>query len=611
MLFVVWTLTVWTLPASGQDAKNAVNVSEGWFVEEAREAGLDFVHWNGMSGQYYFPEVVGSGGALFDYDGDGDLDLYLVQGQFLGGKIGGKNSARENISKATFPPPGELPLGDRLYRNDLTVNAAGESSLRFTDVTAASGIRAQEYGMGVAVGDYDNDGWPDLYVTNFGPNQLWRNRGPGPGGQVTFEEVSAEVGVEEPRWSIPASFVDLDGDGWLDLFVGNYVEFAIARNKSCLAESGLRDYCGPSTYRAESDRLFRNLGPKASTSGTSGKVRFEDLSKAAGFATAPGPTMGLATADFNGDGRLDLYVAHDLAPNQLWLQEPPPAEGGLRFVDDALLLGCAVNEAGAAEASMGVDAADVDGDGDEDLFMTHLNRESNTLYLNDGSGLFRDRSLKSGLANPSWTRTGFGTAFFDYDNDGWLDLYTANGTVYILFELARQGEPYPLHQKNQLFRHLGPSPDGVPRFEEVSARAGAALEISEVSRGTLVGDLDNDGDTDLIVTNNSGPVRLLRNLVGQNSPWLGVRLLVGPRDDLGARAVLHRPGLEPLWRRVRGDGSYASANDPRLLFGLGGGAAVERVDVHWTDGSVESFRGLSAGEYHTLRRGTGEKPPAP
>jgi hypothetical protein len=549
-----------------------------------------------MSGQFYFPEVVGSGGALFDYDGDGDLDIFLVQGRFVG--------RQEDLAKATFPPPGTLPLSDRLYRNDLEVDAEGHPHLHFTDVTAESGLQALEYGMGVAVGDYDNDGWPDLYITNFGPNQLWRNRGPGPGGRVTFEEVTAQAGVEELRWSIPASFVDLDGDGWLDLFVGNYVKFSISRNKPCLAESGLRDYCGPSTYSTAGDRLFRNLGPSAE-----GQVRFEDLSKASGIASEVEPAMGLVTADFNGDGRTDIYVANDLAPNLLWLSQA--GEGGPKFVNDALLLGCALNEAGAAQASMGVDAADIDGDGDEDLFMTHLNRESNTLYLNDGNGLFRDRSLRSGLANPSWTRTGFGTAFFDYDNDGWLDLFTANGTVYMIFELARHDDPYPLHQKNQLFRHRGAVSGTAPVFEEVSERAGKALELSDVSRGTLFGDLDNDGDTDIVVTNNSGPVRLLLNQVGQEAPWLGLRLVAGGRDALGARAALHRRGRAPLWRRARRDGSYASAGDPRILFGLGEGADVERVEVHWLDGQVEIWRGLTLKKYHTLRRGEGQKPITP
>ena len=588
-----------TTPSATQATVDGGESPTPIFLDHTEDSGLDFVHWNGMTGRYYFPEVVGSGGALFDMDGDGDLDLYLVQGGRLG--------PGSELGDAIFPPPGPLPLSDRLYRNDLETGPDGKPRVRFVDVTAASGIVAPHYGMGVAAGDVDNDGRVDLYVTNFGPNQLWRNRGPeGDSGEVVFEDVTEAFGVGETAWSVPAVFSDLDADGWLDLFVGNYMAYSVARNKSCVGESGLRDYCGPQSYEAAADTLFRNLGHDRGPA-ADGQVRFADVSESSGIREVFGPALGAVAADFDGDGRADLYVGNDLAANQLWLNQGPGDDGqGPRFFDDALLLGAALNQDGAAEASMGIDAADVDGDGDEDLFMTHLTRESNTLYLNDGQGLFRDRSLKSGLANPSWGATGFGTAFFDFDNDGWLDLLAANGSVYVLFELARQGDVYPLHQPNQLFRNLGPGADGVVRFEEISDRAGEALTRSEVSRGALFGDLDNDGDTDVVLTNNSGPARVLTNARGQDAPWIGLRLVSGQpaRDQLGARVAIHRDGRPPLWRRARSDGSFASANDPRVLVGLGEAPEFEKIVVHWIDGSTETWRGLALREYHTLAQGT-------
>lgn len=538
------------------------------FTEVAAASGLDFTHWNGMSGRFYFPEVVGSGGALFDYDNDGDLDIYLVQGRFLG--------PDQHLEQSTFPPP-SLPAKDRLFRNDTEVDEEGTPRLRFTDVTESSQIKALHYGMGAYAADIDGDGYQDLYLTNFGPNELWRNRGDG-----TFEEVAEKVGLSETRWSVAASFFDVDGDGWLDLFVGNYMDYQVARNKSCVGESGLRDYCGPQSYEAISDRLWRNRGD-----GT-----FEDITRQAGLLDAFGPALGSLAADFDGDGRHDLYVANDQAANQLWLHQ-----GDGTFLDDALLMGCAVNRDGQAEASMGVDAADFDGDGDLDLFMTHLTRESHTLYVNDGTGQFRDRSTESGLATASWQATGFGTAWFDVDNDGHLDLFTANGSVYIDFELARQKDPYPLHQPNQLFRGRG---DGT--FEEMSG--GDALELSEVSRGALFGDLDNDGDTDVVVTNNSGPVRLLRNDLGYRNAWIGLRLVdedSANRDALGTRVKVRRSGdLPVLWRRVRVDGSYASSNDPRILVGLADGEEILGLDIFWPDGTRQSVGPLPIRQYHFI-----------
>jgi hypothetical protein len=568
--------------AGAGDETGAATASGGpLFVDAAADAGLDFVHWNGASGAYYMIEILGAGAALFDYDGDGDLDAYLVQGEILG--------PGKTVADALRPPDG--PLTDRLYRNDSSAGPDGRRRLAFTDVSDESGVAALGggYGMGVAAGDYDNDGDVDLYVTNFGPNRLLENRGDG-----TFADATARAGVEDSRWSVPAAFADYDGDGWLDLFVGNYVAFDFAGLPICRDLAGAQDYCGPKVFPVEPDRLFRNRGD-----GT-----FEDVTAAVGMTGGFGPALGVVAADFDGDERLDFYVANDARPNNLWLQQ---ADGTFR--DEALFAGAAVDESGRSQGSMGVDAGDYDGDGDLDLFMTHLTQETNTLYRNDGGGLFEDWSAESGLGGPSLAMTAFGVAWFDYDNDGWLDVLVANGAVTKILELVRRGDRFPLHQPNQLFRNLGPADGGAEtvRFAEVTADAGPVFELSEVSRAAAFGDVDDDGDADVLLTNNDGPARLLVNQVGAARPWLGVRLLTagGRRDAHGARAAVVRGGETALWRRVRAEGSYAAANDPRIVFGLGDGPEVEAVRVVWPGGEVEDFPGLAPGRYHTLVEGQG------
>jgi hypothetical protein len=542
------------------------------FVDAAESAGLTFVHFNGMSGEHYFNEMMGGGAALIDYDNDGDLDVYLVQGHMLGR---GKTTA-----DAWLPPHHPEPLTDRLYRNDLQRGTDGSRVLRFTDMTEASGTLPAGYGMGVTTGDYDNDGWVDLYVTNFGSNQLLRNRGDG-----TFEDVTAATGTDDRRWSVAATFLDFDRDGWLDLYVGNYVDFSLASQTACLLPSGAQTYCSPGAYRPEPDSLFRNRGDG----------QFEDVSIRAGIRTEYGAGLGAVAADFNGDRWIDLYVANDQMPNQLWINRQDGS-----FSNEALMAGVAVNQDGQPEASMGVDALDFDADGDVDLVMTHIDQESNTVYVNDGSGLFEDASFRTGLGLPSLIYTGFGTGWFDYDNDGWLDLLVVNGAVIDLEPLIRAGDPYPLHQINQLFRNLGTG-----KFEEITSQAGKVFELSEVSRGAAFGDVDNDGDTDVVVVNNNGPVRLLLNQVGQDRPWMGLRAVGRGRDMLGAEVIVSRPDGPLLSRRVHTDGSYASASDPRVLIGLGQESSVSRVEVRWPDGGVEEWDGLNVGEYTTLRQGDG------
>ena len=558
-------------PADARAASSPSELPKGeaWFTDAAKEAGIDFVHFNGMSGEFYISEIMGAGVALFDYDNDGDLDVYFVQGGVLG------------TGRPLLAPPKGL-LTDRLYRNDLVVRADGTRTLHFTDVTERSGLIGRSYGMGVATGDFDNDGWVDLYRTAFGPNQLFHNNGDG-----TFTDVSDRTGTGDPRWSVSASFVDFDRDGWLDLFVGNYLDHSVDDRIRCYTRTGKRDYCGPRSYRPVPNRLYRNR-----RDGT-----FVDVTAEAQVAREYGPALGVVAADFNADGWADIYVANDGEPNLLWINQ----QNG-RFRNTALLAGAALNGLGSAEGSMGVDAGDFDNDGDEDLFVTNLVGETNTLYVNDGSGLFEDRTTRAGLGVPSLPYTGFGTAWFDFDNDGWLDLLVANGAVRILESLARATDPFPLHERNQLFRNLGTG-----RFEDVTARAGAVFELSEVSRGAAFGDVDNDGDVDVLVTNNNGPARLLINHLEQRCHWLGLRLVggPGPRDMLGARVGVFLNEGPPLWRRARADGSYASANDPRVLVGLGDKATASRIRVVWPSGRVEDWADVAVDRWITLKEGSG------
>lgn len=563
------------------------------FVDRAAELGLDFVHFNGMSGSLLYSEMMGSGAAFFDADNDGDLDVYLVQGALLGEGVGWDDTHQ--------PPAAEdRPPRDRLFRNDLEIGADGIPRPRFTDITNASGLMATGYGMGVTVFDADGDGWNDLYLTNAGSNQLWRNLGPG-GDVPRFVDVSAGSGADLETWSVPALSFDFDRDGRLDLFVGNYLDYRPSADKPCTDELGQRNYCGPLAYPAVADRLLRNLGPDGR-----GRPKFEDVSRRAGLdATRPGGTLGAIAADFDGDGWQDLYVGNDGTPNHLWMNRGAEAGDLPTFDEQAILAGVAVNGVGHPEASMGIAAADLDHDGDQDLFVTHLGRETNTLYLNDGQGFFSDVSDRSGLGPPSLPLTGFGTVFADFDLDGWLDTLVANGAVKIIKSQALAGEGYPLHQVNLLFRHRGEA--GVPRFDTVEAGEGSPFELSEVSRGVAVGDVDNDGDPDLLINNNSGPPRLLINEGSPARPWLGVRLVdESHRDVPGALASIH-DGVRAGWRRVETAGSYASSHDPRLLFALDSSESVALV-VRWSDGSQEVWADIEPNRYHTLVRGNGSTP---
>ena len=548
------------------------NAEVEWFIDRAETTGLNFIHFNGMTGGFYTPEMMGPGVGLFDYDNDGDLDVYIPQGDLLGD------------GEPLIAPPDGQPLTDRLFRNDLEVHSDGSRMLRFTDVTDESGLESRGYGIGVATGDYDNDGWVDLYVTRFGPNQMFRNLGDG-----TFMDVSAVSGTDDASWGAPATFLDYDRDGFLDLFVGNYLAYTLETHTQCYAPSGVADYCAPESGLPQTNVLYRNQG-----NGT-----FVDVTAIAGLARDFGPALGNATADFNNDGWIDLFVANDQMENQLWINQQDGT-----FHNMALLSGAALGAGGNAKADMGVDAGDFDNDGDEDLFITELTGQGSTLYVNDGMGLFEDLSAPRGIRGPSLPYTGFGAAWIDIDNDGWQDLIAVNGTVTTDIERLSPENPLPLDQRNQVFRNLRNG-----NFEDVTDRAGAVFDLSEVSRGAAFGDLDNDGDTDLIIANTAGPARLLMNAIGQQNHWLGLELVgrLTPRDMLGARVAFVLPDGSTLWRRARSDGSYASANDPRVLVGLADATTAPQVRVTWPGGVVEEWGDLPIDQYTTVIQGTGNQ----
>ena len=514
---------------------------------ELEDSGVEFQHFNGAAGDFTLPEITCAGAALFDYDYDGDLDLYLLQGADLGATGGagaGDGSERR----------------DRLYRNDFTMSPTGEPGFRFIDVTSTSGIDGRGYSCGVAVGDFNNDGLPDLYLAALEANTLFMNRGDG-----SFEDVTAASGTDDRRWSVPTTWFDFDRDGWLDLYVGNYLEFDREKQKVCRTRTGVRDYCNPNAYLGVPDSLFRNRGD-----GT-----FEDISVVAGLAAVSSKSLGVVAADFDGDEIPDLYVTNDGVPNQLWTQ----AESGV-FDDQAMLAGCAVNRQGQPEASMGVGAGDLDLDGDLDLLMTHIAGETNTLFLNDGRGGFSDGTVMSGLGVASWKYTSWGIALTDYDSDGQLDVVIVNGAVRVIDELAEKGDPFPFHQPNQLFHNRGEG-----RFVEVTKQAGEAFARSEVSRALAVGDIDNDGDEDLVLANDKGPARILINRAPARGGWLALRLLHESGRDMIGGEVEAETEAGTVVRRVHTDGSFGASRDPRVIVGLGNTSGRHEVGIVWPEGT--------------------------
>jgi len=544
------------------------------FDDVTDQVGIRFSHDNGRQGDWQYPEILGGGCGLVDVDNDGRLDIILVQSGPLPRKANDRN-----------PPDRQPEGGSRLYANRSEIVENGPLSLRFEDITETSKLRAFGYGMGVAAGDLTGNGYPDLYLTNYGPNQLWRNNGDG-----TWTDITAASGTGDSDFGVSASIADLNDDGRLDLFVVNYVEHDPERNPTCLAPTTRRDYCGPSVFPAASDRLFINQD------GT----RFTDRTDPALTDNKPLRGLGVVIADLDDDNLPDIFVANDGDANQFWKNL-----GNGRFSEQALAAGTAVNRHGQMEAGMGIGLADYNDDGRWDLFLSHLDGESNTLYRNLGDGLFVDDTAAAGLLVPSLPFTGFGTGFADFDLDGRLDLFVANGAVRVEEEQRDSGIDYPLRQTDLVFRNL----DG-RRFANVTAQAGPALSHPGVGRGAAFGDLNNDGRTDVLLCENHGPARLLINQTNTDHHWLGLRLLTGQpaRDALGARIGLVRDNQVRHWRRAASDGSYLVANDPRVIFGLGNDTRAEHiVEVHWPDGSTERFSDLQIDRYHTLEQGQGDR----
>jgi hypothetical protein len=526
-----------------------------WFSEEATERGIDFVHHSGYDGRPMMPEMVGSGAALADLDGDGDLDLYLVQS----GRV-----------DRTLPAERS---GNRLYRNE---------GGRFQRVEGDGGAGDRGYGMGVAAGDYDNDGDVDLYVTNLEANVLLRNDGTG-----RFEDVTEAAGVGDPSWSTAATFLDLDADDDLDLFVVNYLHWTKSIEQDCYGAGSYITYCGPTVYDVPAmDRVYRNNGD-----GT-----FEDVTFTAGINTAFGNGLGVVGADFNGDGRTDVFVANDTMVNQLWMNA-----GDLRFDEECQLWSCAMDSQGIEKAGMGVSSADVDNDGDSDLLVVNLNMQSDSFFRNEGSYFF-DATQSMGLGLPTMKHTRFGVTLADFDNDGQLDLYEANGKVSA--SKAVEGDEYA--EPNALFR--GSINDGRVRFDPMTPQGGVSPSLIHTSRALAIGDIDDDGGLDLVVTNRDAAPYLLMNRTSASAEgrgnWLRFKVLTGNRDAHGA-TVSATVGTVRMSRDVQPSASYLASHDPRVHFGLGGETAASRVTVKWPGGEVEEFGDFDAGSTYELRRGQG------
>ncbi len=532
---------------------------DAWFQDVTEEAGLDFVHDAGAASSFFMPQAIGSGAAFFDCDGDGLLDILLLQN-------GGPGSGSKN----------------RLFRQTRPGH--------FEDVSAGSGLDFDGHNMGVAVGDVNGDGLPDVLVTQYGGLRLFLNRGRG-----KFEDMTERAGLQNLAWGTSAAFLDYDRDGRLDLVVINYVDHD--PTWPCNAPSGQRDYCAPRTFPGRASRLFHNEGTDKD-----GVARFRDVTTTSGIGKLAGPGLGVLCADFDGDGWPDVFVANDGAPNHLWINRRDGT-----FSEEAVRRGVAFNGMGGAEAGMGVALGDVDGNGLFDLFVTHLTEETNTLWVQEPRGFFRDRTARSDLAKARWRGTGFGTALLDFDADGALDLAVANGRVSrgpsnANPDLGAHWSYYA--ERNQLF-----AGDGTGRFRDLSPSNPAWCGTPNVARGLAWGDFDNDGAPDLLVTTAGGRARLLRNVAPKRGHWLLVRALDPARkgDAYGAEVTVEAGGKR-FTGLVNPASSYLCSSDARVSFGLGAAATFDRVEVVWPDDrSREVFPGGPADRALTLRKGDGER----
>lgn len=532
------------------------------FSDETRALGVDFVHASASSPLYFMPRTVGSGAAIFDFDGDARLDLYLLQN-------GGPDSNLTNC----------------LYR----LSADG----RYQDVSAGSGLDVDGYGMGVAVGDIDNDGKVDLFVTEYGRVRLFSNRSEG--SLPRFEDITTAAGIENALWGTSTSFLDYDRDGWLDLVIVNYVNYDPSR--WCADGSSRQDFCGPGAFPGRMARLYRNLGLQPD-----GPPRFEDATVTSGLASLPGPGLGILCADFDGDRWPDLFIANDGQPNHLWINQ---RDG--RFVEEAVVRGIAYNAMGKAEANMGVAMGDVNGDGLFDLFVTHLTEETHTLWRQEPRGFFLDQTAASRLIGAASRSTGFGTVMADVDNDADLDLILVNGRVTRSANPPKESTKLadefwrPYAEPNQLLLNAG---DG--NFDNVSSANPALSGEAAVSRGLAVADLDDDGGLDLIVTRVGQSPGVYRNVCRTRGHWLLVKAFDPAlrRDAYGAEVSV-RCGARAVLRLINPGYSFLCSNDPRAHFGLGDAAKYDQIEVTWPDGAGEAFPGGAVDRLVVLERGSG------
>ncbi len=548
-------------------ASNSAGAVEGvQFLDVTSEAGISFRHVHGGFGtKRYYVETMCAGVAFFDYNGDGYLDLYGVNGQYL---------AEPERRRAT----------NQLYRNQ------GEGT--FTDVTSSSGSGDEGYGMGVVAGDFDNDGDEDLYVTNYGANVLFRNE-----ARMRFSDTSKAAGVGDSRWGVGSAFLDYDNDGDLDLYVANYLDFELAD-----AERELRPYLAreaggtaivgyphPDNFNGVPDVLYRNDG---------GGV-FADVTKEAGVFNPNGKGMGLACADYDNDGDMDIFVANDQTENFLYRNN---ADG--TFTDVGLASGMAYDRDGRTQSGMGSDFGDYNNDGLPDMILTVYQGESNALYLNEGRGFFSDVAFPADLAVPSLPYVSWGTAFFDYDNDGYRDIFVANGHVLDNVEEFDSSSRYA--QPNQIFRNLGADAGRRWRFQDVSAAVGIAVSEAHPSRGAAFGDYDIDGDIDIFVLNLNESATLLRNDGGNHNHWLRVKTAGthGNRNGIGARVRVEAGDLV-LTDQVVSGGSYLSHSDLKLSFGLGSREGADRIEVRWPSGIVDVLVDVKANQVITVLEGAG------
>jgi hypothetical protein len=519
------------------------------FAEIARESGIDFIHFSGMTEEKHFPTANGSGVAIFDYDNDGKLDLYFAS--------------------ATLLPLGTARKGpNRLYKN------LGDN--KFRDVTESSGLGFVGYCHGIVVGDIDNDGDQDVFLCNFGPNVLYLNNGDG-----TFQDISKAAGIDRPSWSSGGAWLDYDNDGDLDLYVANYGEWVYPQDDLFCGnrEKKVRLYCSPRSIRTTKHFLYRNNGDRT----------FTDVADAAGVGRTDGHGFAAVTADLNGDGRIDIYVANDMNPNFLFLNK-----GDGTFEDATESSGAAFDEKGQAQSGMGVDAEDVDGDGRPELFVTNFANEYNTLYQNLGQGIFNDVTPYRGLASDTIPFVGWGTALADFDNDGWPDNFVSNGHVDNNRRLLDQPVDYeepPLLFVNQNGK----------RFRLATRDAGAYFETNHVGRGAAFGDLDNDGDIDIVVNHKDGPPALLRNDSKNENHWIRLELqgTLSNRDAVGA-VVEVVVGGRTIVRQRKGSYSLESSNDPRVLIGVGQAGEVESLRVRWPSGAVSQQEHLKTGQTYRI-----------